>query len=74
MGLKDGQATSDEGHVGHLWWHDVAVEVEAILLDLQLLLDQLIEDVVVLCEARAVDHQVLKAKGLRKGHSSLLGP
>ena len=56
--VEGGHLATNKGHIRHLRWDDVAVEIQSVLLNVELVLDDFIEDIIVLREACAINHQV----------------
>mmetsp|Transcript_79865 Transcript_79865/g.140945 ORF Transcript_79865/g.140945 Transcript_79865/m.140945 type:complete len:207 (-) Transcript_79865:268-888(-) len=70
--VEGGDFTADEGKIGHCRRDDVPVEVQAILLDCQLLLCRLIEETIALPKPSAVDHHIcLELRTVGQHHTIL---
>ena len=56
--VEGGHLATNKGHIRHLRWDDVAIEVQPVLLNVELFLDDLVENIIVLREACSVNHHV----------------
>ena len=71
--VEGAHLTAHEGNIGQASWENVSVEEEPVAVDVQPVLQQPIQVLVALTEARAVYHDVgVQPGAVREGHAVLV--